>query len=238
MGKFDQTAFESFVIDSNIVGFSEKLIRFVSGRECNCYVNWRVALNDVFLVDELVQHTMKFIETKVAAGELARPDCIYGVPDAATKLGILLQYTWAKNSPNYGKGSHVLSMGRKTPKEHGKAEDRFFVGMPRGKTLVVEDTSTTGGSIVETLDRLIEAEVEIVGALGLTNRMEKTDEGLSVEQAIATRKSNGKPVKYYAMSTLPGLLPALCKKLNPTAEMKTFLEGYFERYGVQSVKLG
>ena len=128
-------------------------------------------------------------------------------------------------------------MGRKQPKEHGKAEDKYFVGMPRGKTLVVEDTSTTGNSVIESIDRLLESEVEVVGALGLTNRMEKTDDGRSVEESIATRSWNGRPIRYYAMSTLPDLLPGVSAKLNPSADIKRAVERYFDRYGVSGVKM-
>lgn len=237
MGGFNQQAFNSFVVDSNVVGVSDTLIKLVSGRECNFYANWRVVLNDVYLMDTLLNFIMSFIDDQVEQGKMERPDCLYGVPDAATKLGVLLQFHWAKKSPNYQKGSHVLAMGRKQPKEHGKPEDKFFVGMPKGKTLVIEDTSTTGKSVIESIDLLLQSGVEVVGALGLTNRMEKTNDGLSVEEAIATRECSGKPIRYQALSTLPGLLPEICKKLNPSSEMKQKIEDYYARYGVQPVSI-
>lgn len=237
MSGFNQQAFNSFVVDSDVVGLSETMIRLASGRECNFYANWRVVLNDVALMDKLIGFVLSFIEDQVAQGKMERPDTIYGVPDAATKLGVLLQFHWAKSSPELKRGSHVLAMGRKQPKEHGKPEDRFFVGMPKGKTLVIEDTSTTGKSVIESIDLLLESGVEVIGSLGLTNRMEKTNDGLSVEQAIASRECKGKPIRYQALSTLPGLLPDICAKLKPSDEMKRKIETYYAQYGVEPVKI-
>jgi orotate phosphoribosyltransferase-like protein len=36
-------------------------------------------------------------------------------------------------------------------------KDKFFVGVPKGKTIVIEDVTTTGGSLIETLNGLKEA---------------------------------------------------------------------------------
>jgi orotate phosphoribosyltransferase len=100
-------------------------------------------------------------------------DTFYGVPEGATKLGIITQYKYAKQSPSFSKGSHVLAMGRAKPKDHGAPKDKFFVGAPTGKVVVIEDVTTTGGSLITTLDGLKEAGINVVGVISLTNRMEK-----------------------------------------------------------------
>ena len=35
-------------------------------------------------------------------------------------------------------------MGRAKPKQHGSPEDKYFVGEPNGKIVVLEDVTTTG----------------------------------------------------------------------------------------------
>ncbi len=56
------------------------------------------------------------------------PTPFTGVPEGATKLGVLASYIWAKGSSDFKPGRFPLPMGRAKPKEHGVPEDRFFVG--------------------------------------------------------------------------------------------------------------
>jgi len=44
-----------------------------------------------FLSDKLSDYVMAFVEDSGL-----QPDCFYGVPEGATKLGIITQYKWAK----------------------------------------------------------------------------------------------------------------------------------------------
>lgn len=167
MNRFNQDGFNGFVLDNGVVGFFETPIRLKSGRASNWYVNWRNVAEDVFLLDELTDYVIAF-----ALDLGLEPDCFYGVPEGATKLGVLTQYKWARGSSDYAPHSHALPMGRGKPKDHGAPKDKYFVGEPRGKTIVLEDVTTTGGSLLTTIDSLTEAEIPIVAALGLTNRME------------------------------------------------------------------
>lgn len=224
---FNQEEFNEFVLENNVVGFFKEPIKLKSGRMSNWYVNWRTPTSDAYLLDRLSDYVLSF------AKQLhLNPDCFYGVPEGATKLGVLTQYKWAKQSSNYGKGSHVLAMGRGKPKEHGAPKDKYFVGQPQGKTIVIEDVTTTGGSLLSTIDALKEAGVDVIAAVGLTNRMEVRDDGKSVKQAVEE-----KGVKYYELSSALDLLPAVYKKLNPGDEIAKSIEQEFEKYGVEKLKL-
>ena len=65
-------------------------------------------------------------------------DCVYGDPNSICReIAIVTQYNLAKKSKNYRKGSHCLPMGRRKPKLHGDPKDRYFVGKPSGRTLVL-----------------------------------------------------------------------------------------------------
>jgi orotate phosphoribosyltransferase len=237
MSSFNQAKFNSYVIQSGVIGFFEQAITLKSGRKSNWYVNWRRVAGDVYLIDSLSQYVLDFIKDLIQTQQLEIPDSIYGVPEGATKLGIICQYKWAKLSSQYKEGSHVLCMGRASPKQHGVPEDKYFVGMPRGKTLILEDVTTTGGSLLSTIDFLNDSGVEIIGALGLTNRMEKRDDGSTVEEAIRQKLSAGKPIKYYSMSNALDLLPELTKLKNPGKEVISSIIGEFKEYGVKEINL-
>jgi orotate phosphoribosyltransferase len=227
MSNFNQEEFNRFVLEHNVIGFFKEPIRLKSGRTSNWYVNWRNIAEDVFLLDKLTDYVIAFTQNLGL-----EPDCFYGVPEGATKLGIITQHKWAKRSQNYAPGSHVLPMGRGKPKDHGAPKDKYFVGQPRGKTIVLEDVTTTGGSLLTTIDSLAEAEVPIIAAFGLTNRMELRDDGQSVQAAVES-----KGVPYHALSNALQLLPEAYRRLNPGETIAKAIEDEFERYGVEKLKL-
>ena len=238
MSKFNQDSFDHFVLENKIIGFFEEPITLKSGRKSSYYVNWRIAAEDVFLIDQLSNHVLAFVNDLYASGRLSvKPDCFYGVPEGATKLGVLAQYKWAMAAADYAKGSHVLAMGRAKPKDHGHPRDRYYVGMPQGATVVLEDVTTTGLSILDTIDKLIESGVHIVAAMGLTDRMERRDDGKTVAEAIAERISDGSPVPYFSLSQSTTLLPKAASLLNPTDAIINAVRHEFEEHGTAGIKL-
>ncbi|MEZ4749669.1 MAG: hypothetical protein R3B54_03285 [Bdellovibrionota bacterium] len=229
MSRFDPAVFEDFILEEKVAGFFDKPITLKSGRQSHWYVNWRSVTNDAFLLDKLCDFILDFVESRALA-----VDCFYGVPEGATKTGLLAQYKWAKRQENFAKGSHVLAMGRAKAKLHGDPKDRYFVGQPKGRTVVVEDVTTTGGSLIETMDQLLEAGVQVVAVLGLTNRGEKpvnAADGDSVADRIAKRF--GKELPYYALSDAHSLLPRLAGRLKPSAEVLAALESEYAAYGTK-----
>lgn len=223
---FDQAKFNQFIFDNNVLGFFKEPIRLKSGRMSNWYVNWRGVTNDTYRINELSDFVLAFVRDNVLD-----PDCYYGVPEGATKLAVITQFKLAGDEGPVGL---PLPMGRGKPKEHGKPEDRFFLGAPVGRTLVLEDVTTTGGSLLSTLDVLgaMYETVKIVAAVGLTNRMEVRDDKRSVRQAVENRD-----VQYLAMSNALELLPMACKKMNPGMKITRAIEAEFEQYGVEKLKL-
>ena len=225
---FNQTAFNNFILEHKVIGFFDQPITLKSGRQSNWYVNWRKPSEDVALIDELADHIIDFINA-----QKLNPDTIYGVPEGATKIGIITQYkwaTWANDSNEQNK--YVLAMGRGKPKEHGQSEDRFFLGMPKGRTVVIEDVTTTGGSLIETIDNLKSVSVDIVAAIGLTNRMEKRNDQLTVEEVV--QRNN---VPYYAMSDALELLPLACQRYRPHRDIVRSVEREFNEYGIKPINL-
>lgn len=227
MGTFDPREFSRFILENRVVGFFEREVTLKSGRKSNWYVNWRTVAADAFLTDRLSDFLIAF------TSDLGiEPDAFFGVPEGATKLAVIATYKWARSSPSFAPGSNPLPMGRGRPKEHGDPKDRYFVGEPRGRTVVVEDVTTTGGSLLAALDQLSEAGAEVVAAIGLTNRMERRDDGRGVADAVAERG-----IAYRALSDATDFLPAAYRAFAPGEAIGRAIEGEFRRWGVKPLKL-
>jgi orotate phosphoribosyltransferase len=227
MHSFIQDEFNRFIQENNVYGFFDDAITLKSGRRSHFYANWRNVVEDVWLTDRLAEFVISFTESI----EL-HVDTFYGVPEGATKLGVITQFKWAQRFANYAKGSHVLAMGRAKAKDHGAPKDRYFVGMPRGNVVVIEDVTTTGGSLLHTLEGLAESEVHVVGVISLTNRMEKRDDGLSVKEAVENMGFS-----FNSMSSSLDLLPIMYKILQPGEHIADAIEQEFREFGVRELKL-
>ncbi len=231
MKAFSSEEFGRFIIEAKIVGFFDKPVTLKSGRISHWYVNWRPVTSDVALLDTLTDFILSFVAHKKIG-----LDCFYGVPEGATKTAVITQFKWAKNQPGFEVGSHYLPMGRAKPKLHGNPDDKFFVGAPKGRTLVLEDVTTTGGSLIETVDQLKASQVNVVGMIGLTNRMEQPvdrSEGSSVEERLKKRYPG---VPYWHMSSAEELLPLAVQLLKPAKEIVSALEAEYQEYGVKPLR--
>ncbi|HDI02523.1 MAG TPA: hypothetical protein ENF95_00110 [Candidatus Aenigmarchaeota archaeon] len=242
--------FNKFALE-NAVEIKNVPITLKSGRKSHFYVNWR--FNDVFLVDKLSNYVIEFADEYEIL-----PTCFYPVPEGATKLGIITQYKYAILSSRYEKGSHPLPMGRGKPKEHGDVKDRYFIGEPKGRVVVLEDVTTTGLSILETVKNLKDLDCEIIGVMSLTNRMEKTPipgkddrkvvkrfkdvfedvtgekytEPMAVDEALIEAG-----IPYYSLSTARDLIPLAIKKFKPSEEVVRSIEREIEEYGIEPISL-
>ncbi|GEM_PF-4391 len=227
MENFNQEDFNRFVVDNNIYGFFDDPITLKSGRQSHFYANFRDVVEDVWMTDKLADFVIAFArDNEIGA------NTFYGVPEGATKLGIIVQYKWAQKSDFYYQGSHALAMGRAKPKDHGNSKDKSFVGMPKGKVVVIEDVTTTGGSLLKTIENLQEAGVEISAVISLTNRMEKRDDKMSVADAVQE-----KGIDFFQMSSAIEILPIMYKKIQPGKEIGVAIEKEFQKYGVEDLWL-
>lgn len=220
---WDQESFNNFIKNQKVIGFIEKPLKLKSGRLSYWYVNWRNITSDVYLLDKLTDYIISFINYLGL-----KPRCIYGVPEGATKIGLITQFKWAKQQKNYNHGTHPLSMGRGKQKEHGDPKDRIFIGIPKEDVVILEDVTTTGGSLINTIQQLGELNINIVAAIALTNRNELRDDGKNIIEI--TSQFN---VQYYAMSNAIDLLPSL----GMNKEIAKHVKEYFKKYGTQQIEL-
>ena len=231
MPAFDRARFHAFILEHAVIGFHEQPLTLKSGRLSHFYVNWRTVTNDAFLLDRLTDFIVAYLQD---SGLPCRT--LYGVPEGATKTAVVAGLKWARTAPDFALGSHTVAMGRAKPKAHGSPADRDFIGMPQGPTVVLEDTTTTGGSVLTTLTTLHAAGVEVVGVITLTDRQERRDDGASVGEAIA-RVTNGK-VAYRAMTDALTLLPAAARQKGISPEVRAGLEAEFRANGVGALEWG
>ena len=192
---FNQQAFNEFILKNKVIKEFDKPITLKSGKQSTIYVNWRTVAQDAYLMNTVTDFVLDFAST------LKLPiDTFYGVQEGATKLGVLTQFKFAQQQ-QWQAGSHTLAMGRAKPKEHGDPKDRYFVGAPTGNICVLEDVTTTGGSLINCINDLQAAGMTITAAIGLTNRDEFRDDGKTVKDALADLN-----VTYYEMSNAKVLL--------------------------------
>ena len=192
---FSLENFHTFIKEHGVLGFFDEPITLKSGQLSTWYVNWRSVSNDAYLLEELAEFVIQFVEDNEIP-----VNTFYVLPEGASKLGIITQFLWAKAADTYAKGSDRLAMGRAKPKEHGAPADRFFIGEPVGKVIILEDVTTTGGSLLRTVDMLKEQGVDISAALCLTERA-NPEEHDALIQAMQDRG-----VKYEALSYAKDLI--------------------------------
>lgn len=221
---FDQEKFNSFLVAEGFIGFFENPITLKSGRQSYWYANLRNSTKDIETKDKLIGFILDFVEDNSL-----EPDFFYGVPEGATKTALFATDTYAK-----GKGKNaLLVMGRGKPKEHGAPKDKYFIGnIPEGSNIVViEDVTTTGGSLLSALEVFKQMDVNILCAVGLVNRNELRDDKKSVKEKVEELG-----IKYLCMANAVDLLPIAAKDMNPSPEILKKVEEGFERYGVQPLK--
>jgi len=219
----EKDSFYNFIFNNNVIGVFEEPIKLKSGRLSYWYVNWRNISEDVFLLDKLTDYLISFVDYLNLI-----PDCFYGVPEGATKLGIITQYKWANKQVDYDSKAFSLSMGRGKPKEHGEPKDRFFLGLPKGNVIILEDVTTTGGSLIATIKKLKEVNANIIAAIGLTDRNELQYDSRNVTEIVLEEG-----IHYYAMSNAIDLLPNI--KAEKSIAKK--IEEEFRKYGIREIKM-
>lgn len=219
--------FRQLMLSIGVVGFLNTPIEIRPRLHSNLYINWTIAASDAYLLDRLTDLILDLIKFSKL-----NPKCIYGVPESATKLGVVTQLKWAKEQEDFKTGMYAVPMGRGKIKEHGMPDDKFFLGEPKGSTVVVEDVVMEGEALLNTIDRLQSMNVHVIAAIVLTDRNEKTPDGQSVKSAVESRG-----VKYFAMSNALEFLPEVYESKSPGEAIGRAIEEEYRKRGVEPIKL-
>jgi orotate phosphoribosyltransferase len=215
------------MLTHNVVGFFPQEITLSSGRKSSWYVNWRTVSSNTFLMDQLSDFVVAFLRGQKTAFE-----CIFGVPEGATKLAVISQLKWAKAQPDFATRAYPLAMGRGKVKTHGDPKDAQFVGIPNGRIVVLEDVTTTGESLIKTVAQLQSLGLEVVMAVSLTHRNERRDNGQTVAEALHAMN-----VKHCAMSEALTFLPIVIAQHHPSPEIMHSITQEFALYGEREITL-
>lgn len=220
----DQAAFHRFMIANEIIGFFAEPLTLKSGRQSHFYVNWRRACADAYLLDQLTDFIVDFLDQSGW-----QFDCLYGVPEGATKPAIVAGMKLARKKADYQIGQTVIPMGRAKPKDHGNPADRLFIGAPSGRVVVLEDTITTGLSLFQALDQLLAQQINVVAVMGLTDRTERRDDGSTVADFLRDRYEGR--IDYKVMSRAPDVLPEAIRTIQPPQNIVNAIQEEIKREG-------
>ena len=224
---FKKEEFDKFILDNKVVGIKPEPFKLKSGRLSYWYANCRV-MSDTF---ELIDRTAGFVADFISEHKLDF-DYVYGVPAGATKLAVAINYRIGQKN---NKNSQKIIIGREKPKEHGDPKDRYFIGPVQSgdKVIVLEDVTTTGGSVIDQLKFLKEAGLDIVAVVALVNRLEKRDDGLGVAEYIKKEFN----VPYYNLTDAKRILPAAIKHGNFGNDMVAKVEETVNQVSISPIKL-
>ncbi len=210
MALFDSDKFDAFVIEQGVIGFCQEPICLRSGRVSHWYANWRSIARETSTMSTLADFVLDF-----CFDNNFLPSFFYGVPEGASPLAILTQYKYVQERLKNTVG-HPLLMGRREPKYYGALEDRFFIGKAEGSSVLIEDVTTTGDSLLKEIEKLQQIpDITILRALSLLDRNEVRDDGHTVSDAIYSKTG----VHHSSLITAEHILPLAYKRLQPGEEI-------------------
>ncbi|MBW3014972.1 hypothetical protein KY330_00960 [Candidatus Woesearchaeota archaeon] len=234
-----QHAYYEFLMKNNVIGFFEERRKLKSGRMSNWYANFRKVTNSLSSKRELLGFLKDYIDNFVES-----VDYFIGVPESMTCAG---------ESLNEMCGIERLVKLRANTKEHGAPQDRYFLGEIRegDKVVLLEDVTTTGGSLLKRVYECKEAGLDVVGTVGLLNRLEYVDKDTFERLGLLEKLKHGDnfelgvedffrretDVTHYSMINAKYALPRAAQKLKPHNEIISDIEADFENYGVKPIKL-
>ena len=160
--------FATFLHKNEIIKFGD--FTLASGKKSSYYVDLRLIPSFPHEFRTLIKHLQMDISESVGLDNF---DSIVSVPTGGLVMASALATETVK----------PLIYVRSKPKDYGTSkmvEGKIHKGM---KSLMIDDVATTGGSVVNALRSLKEAEVNVTDAFVIVNRMEGADEALK-EQGV------------------------------------------------------
>ena len=230
--------FDEFLISTKAVTFHEKPKIISQRRKSHWHIDLKDATYYTFLLDHLTDCIIDFVKQKNL-----KPDCFIGIPERATKISDLLNFKLAKQSGDYKPYSHITPMMRAKEKKHNPPCNKYFIGHPKGKTIVLEDVVKSDNSLIQKINRAFKgyhSEFTIIKAISLVDRLEKIDSDQAGENIQGNSMANALRsigISYEPMTTAATLLPKAIRALKPNPEIVKKIEQEYEEFGLEPLKL-
>ena len=160
--------FSTFLFENKIIQFGD--FTLASGKKSSYYVDLRLVPSYPHDFRRMVKHLQNEITDDVG---LENFDSLVSVPTGGLVIASALAIETVK----------PLIYVRSKPKDYGTSksvEGKIQEGM---KVVMVDDVATTGGSVLNGIKSLKEANIKIEDAYVIVNRMEGADEALK-EQGV------------------------------------------------------
>lgn len=193
--------FEKFLLKHGVVGFKEEGFTLKSGKTSYWYANFRNLSKTNKTLEETADFVVKFlIKNKLLTKNI---DAILGVPEGATLLGNKVSELLIKKKllPD------IIYSLRVKEKKHGDSANRFWTNgnIPK-RVIVLEDVTTTGGSVLELVEKLKKEGIMVSRVVGLLNR-QQLDRGKSVVDKMKQKK-----IRYDSLTDASLILPIALKE--------------------------
>ncbi|MCV0372366.1 MAG: orotate phosphoribosyltransferase [Nitrosarchaeum sp.] len=160
--------FAKFLHQKGIIKFGD--FTLASGKKSSYYVDLRLVPSYPHEFRMMIKHLQNDVATNIGLDNF---DSIVSVPTGGLVIASALAIETVK----------PLIYVRSKPKEYGTSksvEGKIQDGM---KVLMIDDVATTGGSVVNAIKSLREANIRVTDAYVIVNRMEGADEALK-EQGV------------------------------------------------------
>jgi len=160
--------FAKFLHQNGIIKFGD--FTLASGKKSSYYVDLRLVPSYPHEFRMMIKHLQNDVATNIGLDSF---DSIVSVPTGGLVIASALAIETVK----------PLIYVRSKPKEYGTSksvEGKIQDGM---KVLMIDDVATTGGSVVNAIKSLREANIKVTDAYVIVNRMEGADEALK-EQGV------------------------------------------------------
>lgn len=209
---FDKTSFLKFAIQIGVLEFPRMPQELRSGMKSDWYVNWRPVSGDLAGGRILAAYISDFI-----GDQGINSDCVFGVPNGATVTAVRTTDFMLSRSPHRPDfGEVVVPQGRKEPKGDIDPQYEWFSVPPRGKTLVLEDVTSSGASLLEWISRISDlGAANVAGVIALTDREQRGKYGGSISDELRKMR-----IPFFAMSTAYELLQTF-DRITTTHEIRT-----------------
>ena len=225
--KFDRESFLNFVLDNNVVGFSDEPVRASSGRVSHWNASWEEILRSPEKAEQLADYLLHFLDDLGI-----HYDSLKGISDGASTLASLAESKREyRNSPR----ARTVLVEEVTGSGREMLESVVNLSfLPVAAVGLVNRSERCIGYLDNYL--VFEDFKNLYGRAAKVNRgyqqIHVYSEGVSVPQMLS-----GVCVLHLSMSNALELLPLAYERIKPDKRTARVVEEEFRKYGIKDLSL-